>query len=84
MSMGLAFLGGLSDPQASAGGLTLVLGLLSDFLACCAWKRSSIVEYQLFLMTSSQEAQAIASQDGGMIEALRRRIESAMAGQLAA
>lgn len=66
-----------------ASMVTLLLAMLCGYLAHRAWKKSKIVEHQLFLMVSSSEAQAIASQDGSMIAALRDRIERAMAGQLA-
>jgi len=63
--------------------MVLPIAVLFGFLAYRAWKRSKIVEHQLFVMTSSSEAQAIASRDGDMIRTLRDRIERAMAGQLA-
>ena len=65
------------------GAATFVLVIIFGGLAVWAWRRSRIVEYQLFLMTSSSEAQAIASRDGDMIDRLRDRIERAMTGQLA-
>jgi len=79
---GLSFLGQLSDGLTGAGLFTLILGTLFGYLAYRSWLRSKIVEYQLFLMTSSSEAQAISSRDGSMIGRLRDRIERAMAGQL--
>ena len=80
----LAFLGSLSGPQPSSGPGWLLIGAVCGFLAYVAWKKSKIVEYQLFLMTSSSEAQALASRDADLILRLRNRIESAIAGQLAA
>jgi MYXO-CTERM domain-containing protein len=67
---------------AGGSGGVIGLGLLFGALALWFWRRSKIVEYQLFLMTSSSEAQAISSRDPAMIDTLRDRIESAMAGKL--
>jgi hypothetical protein len=64
------------------GGSMFVLLVIFGALAFWAWRRSRILEYQLFLMTSSSEAQAITSRDPDMIDGLRNRIERAMAGQL--
>ena len=77
--LSLGFLGG-----ASAGGILFVLMLSAffGFLAYRAWVKSKIIEYQLFLVTSSHSVQAIKSQDGPMIESLRTKIEQAMAGRL--
>lgn len=75
---GLSGLGQLAD---AAGGaiLTLAFAVLFGFLAWKAWQKSHVVEYQLFLMTSSSEAQAFVSRDGDEVQALRDRIEGAMA-----
>src|SRR5689334_11973841 len=43
------------------------LAVVFGALAFAAWKKSQIVEYQLFLMTSSSEEQAITSSDRDMI-----------------
>lgn len=80
--LALMFLGSISEPDGSTF-MVLPIAVLFGFLAYRAWKRSKIVEHQLFVMTSSSEAQAIASRDGDMIRTLRDRIERAMAGQLA-
>jgi hypothetical protein len=64
-------------------GEMIALAVVFGGLAFLAWKKSQVVEYQLFLMTSSSEAQAITSQDSEMIFGLRHRIEQAIAGQLA-
>jgi uncharacterized PurR-regulated membrane protein YhhQ (DUF165 family) len=61
--------------------LMVVLAGFFGFLAYRAWQKSRLVEYQLFLTTSSQEAQAIASMDRDFIVALRGKIETAMAGR---
>jgi hypothetical protein len=66
-----------------SGGQWIILGLMLGAVAYWAWRRSQIIEYQLFLMTSSSEAQAIVSRDGEMIDRLRDRIETAMTGKLA-
>jgi hypothetical protein len=78
----LMCLGSLSKPDGGTFWALAFAGLFG-FLAYRAWKRSEIVEHQLFLMTSSSEAQAFVSRDGSMIEGLRERIERAMVGQLA-
>jgi len=78
---GLSFLGSLSNPNGGTV-VTLTLAVIFGYLAYRAWLRSKIIEHQLFLMTSSSEAQAIVSQDGAMVNGLRERIERAMAGQL--
>lgn len=66
------------------GGGAFLVGAIFGALTYWAWRRSQVIEYQLFLMTSSSEAQAISSLDGGMIDGLRDRIERAMTGQLTA
>jgi hypothetical protein len=75
---GLAGLGQLGE---ASGGAVITLGLagLFGFLAYRAWGKSQIVEYQLFLMTSSSEAQAFVSRNGDEVQSLRERIEGAMA-----
>jgi hypothetical protein len=73
---GLSALGG-------GGAASFVLALVFGGLTYLAWRRSETIEYQLFLMTSSSEAQALTSRDGPMIESLRDQIERAMVGQLA-
>lgn len=65
------------------GAGAILLGFLFAALTYWGWRRSQVIEYQLFLMTSSSEAQAISSLDGEMISKLRDRIERAMTGQLA-
>jgi hypothetical protein len=66
-----------------SGGGWIILGVIFGGLAYWLWRRSRIVEFQLFLMTSSSEAQAFVSRDGEMIDRLRNRIERAMSGKLA-
>lgn len=78
----LSFMGSMSDPKSDTSAGILFFAALFGFLAWRAWLRSQIIEYQLFLMTSSSEAQAISSRDVDMIASLRDRIERAMAGQL--
>ena len=74
-------LSGLGQLGAATGGALVMLGLagLFGFLAHKAWRNSQIVEYQLFLMTSSSEAQAFITRDGDEVQALRDCIERAMA-----
>ena len=74
----LAALGSMSVPDGSPG-VSLVLAALCGFWAYWAWQRSKIVEYQLFLMTSSSEAQAFVTRDRDEVVALRQHIEKAMA-----
>jgi len=74
----------VSGAAAGGSGVLIAVGLLSGVLAFGFWQRSKIIEYQLFLMTSSSETQAISSRDPGTIDALRDRIEQAIAGKLAA
>ena len=76
---------GIISPLTAVGGAGIgyfLVGIVCCLLAFFAWRKSQIVEYQLFLMTSSSEAQAISSLNGEMIQRLRNRIESAMSGQL--
>ena len=81
----LAFIGSMSvpttDPSAPTPSPLVMLGLAALFgwLAYWAWLKSKIVEYKLFLMTSSSEAQAFVSFDGLEVQSLRDRIEGAMA-----
>ena len=69
--------------SGTAGGIVFALLLCGffAFLAFRAWKRSKVVEYQLFLVTSSGAVQAIKSEDVSMIDGLRNKIERAMAGK---
>ena len=80
---GLLSLGCLLSFAGGAGGGVFVFAVIFGVLAYFAWRRSQIIEYQLFLRTSSRDAQALTSRDGSLIESLRDRIERAMAGQLA-
>lgn len=82
--LGVAALGSLgAGGTAAAAVISAVLSALFGYLAYRAWQRSKIKEYQLFLMTSSSEAQALTSRDVDFIYQLRERIELAMAGKLA-
>jgi hypothetical protein len=74
----LAALGSLASPDG-ASWVSVGLAALCGWLAYKAWLRSKIVEYQLFLMTSSSEAQAFVTHDQDEVLDLRNRIESAMA-----
>ena len=78
---GLVALIGLLSFLGSADAFSFGLAVVFGPLAYMAWKRSKIIEYQLFLMTSSSEAQALTSRDADMIQSLRNRIEAAMIGQ---
>ena len=74
----------LATTGGGLGASGYVIAAVAGFFAYRAWARMQVVEYQLFLMTSSSEAQAIASNDRKLISDLRDRIESAMAGKLPA
>jgi hypothetical protein len=67
----------------SAAAVALAFVVLFAWLALRAWNRSNIIEYNLFLVTSSQSVQAIKSSDQNVIENLRAQVERAMANQLA-
>ncbi len=76
---GMAGVTGIFDAAQTSNAVTsLVIAAVLGFIAYRLWVKSKIVEYQLFLMTSSSEAQAITSRDGEMIAELRRKIEAAM------
>jgi len=75
----LSGMGQLGDGSGGSVVFTLGFAALFGFLAYKAWEKSQLVEYQLFLMTSSSEAQAFVSRNGDEIQALRQKIESAMA-----
>ncbi len=55
--------------------------LLFGALAYWAWQRQKTVEYSLFLMTSSSEAQALSTRDQTEVMGLRDAIETAMTRQ---
>lgn len=57
----------------------LVIALLCAGIAYWMFLRSKVIEYQLYLMTSSSEAQAFLSRDGEEVARLRKSIEAAMA-----
>lgn len=66
----------IQDGKSPVISMILCLGCagISHWL----WRRSKIVEFQLFLMTSSASLQAYSSFDRDEISDLRNRIESAM------
>lgn len=79
---GICFVAGFGQiSQQGGGGQTIVIGLLLAGLAFWLWKRTKIIEYQLFLMTSSSETQAFVSNDHDEVMGLRDSIESAMTGR---
>ena len=73
----ISFLGSLLAGRAE--WWHLILATIFGGLAYVAWRKSKIREYQLFLMTSSSEAQAFVTQDSAEIHRLREEIERAMA-----
>lgn len=74
----LVFIGSLSALEGPSV-VTLVIGAIFGGLAYRAWRNSKIREYQLFLMTSSSEAQAFVTRNRDEVFALRDSIEKAMA-----
>ena len=77
-AMVMVALGGGPKWQLIAAGSAVVFALL----AYLAWKQAKVIEYQLFLTTSSSESQALKSRNGELIQRLRAQIESAMSGRL--
>lgn len=80
--LALLALGFLSGASIGGSLFALLLSAFFAFLAYRAWAKSKIIEYQLFLVTSSHSVQALKSRDGSMIQSLRGQIEQAMAGRL--
>lgn len=66
---------------AFAGPVGMVIAIVFAVLAWRQWQRRDRRQHQLFLMTSSGEAQAIESYDGDHVHAFRSAIEAAMRGQ---
>jgi hypothetical protein len=71
-------IGVISEGNLSNGIVSLVICLGSAYGAYWAWQRSNIIEYQLFLMTSSSSMQAYTSRDEYEVMNLRDSIEAAM------
>ncbi len=73
----MSFLGGLGG-QDGPSSTALILAVI--FAGLCWWQlqKAKIREYQLFLMTSSSEAQAFVTRDEDEVYGLRQQIESAM------
>lgn len=66
---------------SEAQGAALFIGILLALAGLRAWlRRKPVTTYGLYLVTSSNEAQALQSQDRDEIERLRLAIEAAMAG----
>lgn len=59
-------------------GVLFIAAVLFVVLTYFLWRRSNQREYQLILMTSSSEAEAISSNERSVIDGLRRQIEDAM------
>lgn len=74
----LTLMGDISGGQPFVGAL-IVTALFGGF-AYWAYRRSQIVDYHLFLKTSSLEAQAFSSRNPDEVIGLRDSIESAMIG----
>lgn len=79
----LAIVGQASNQNPSASALINLVFLALGAAAFTWWshKRSKIVEYKLYLTTSSQEAQAFVSRNRDEVMGLRSEIERAMARQ---
>ena|SRR5689334_6895961 len=83
IAAGLLIVGISQFSESIGAGFTWVfIGILVGAFAAMLWKNSQIIEYRLFLMTSSSEAQAFASLDSDEVYGLRDRIEAAMTGRL--
>lgn len=67
----------LNSDQGTSGG-PLLFAAIFGALAYWQFQRSKVREYQLFLMTSSSEAQAFVSRDRDEVFSLREQIEGAM------
>lgn len=70
----------IQDEKSPA--ISVILCLVFASISHWLWRRSKIVEFQLFLMTSSASLQAYSSFDRDEISGLRNRIESAMVSKL--
>lgn len=77
---GLLVISGFGQGAGPDGvnGATVIIGLVFLGIAYWQWQRSKIREYQLFVMTSSSEAQAFVSRDAHEVAELRSQIEGAM------
>lgn len=75
----LSAFGSLIGPKPAEGaGVSIVVALILGGLTFICVRRHQIIEYQLFLMTSSSEAQAYQTRDKGEVVKLRSAIETAM------
>ena len=61
-----------------AGVAGFIVALILGFIAWRLWQDAGKRNYQLFLMTSSGEAEAVQTTDAGEIARLREAIEGAM------
>lgn len=68
-----------NNPNAAPAWM--IFALIFGGLTWLAWNSSQVVEYRLFLMTSSSEAQAFSSRQPDEVYGLRDSIEAAMAGR---
>lgn len=75
---GIGALNKFSDLNGN-GFVGLIIAALCGWLAYKSYLKSQIEEFDLFLMTSSSEAQAFTTRDASQVENLRDRIERAMA-----
>ncbi len=71
----------LSFAAGEGGTTALIIAVVTGALALWAWKRSKLRLFQLYVMTSSSEAQAYQSQKEAETIALRDAIERAMAAR---
>lgn len=80
LALVLTIVGQASEPSASSGPTINIVFFAVGAAAFTWWsyRRSKIVEYKLYLTTSSQEAQAFVSRDREAVLGLRAEIERAM------
>jgi len=81
---GLAGFGAMVGPSPTdEGARYVVLAVIFAGLTYLCVRRHRIIEYQLFLMTSSSEAQAFQTRDKERVFELRTSIEEAMVASAA-
>ena len=70
----------VAKTAAEAGGAEPFVGIavICAGVAVWSWTKTKIVEYKLYLMTSSAETQALTTRDQEVVLALRDAIEIAM------
>jgi hypothetical protein len=74
----MAAIGKITDGKSDEVLSTFLFAAIFGGIAYWCWVRSKILEYQLYLMTTSSEAQAYTSRDAETVSELRTQIERAM------